>query len=414
VGEREAIAPGGRRVRAGVSALFVTMGLAALPASATADSASVSYRDAGGGQIEATISVTSTSCSTSGYCGWFAYAVERHPTLECRDDTTFIRWVGSLHEGSGTSQETTTFRPFFPRSTRLCILLRNGAGTNPAGETTITLPAGYGAQRSSGNNCSNFSSQASTQYYLYLYPSDPSGLDGDNDGVACEANDCPCGAEYIPPEPEPAPLSTGTSPPSSLPSSGRRQKKRAILPILTARGGCHRVVVSSGSGWTPTAYDDQPFTERIALRLVGQGIHRLLRVPPSRTQPVRWGGLVDGRYRLEAWYPGDRWHRASRTRVMRPRTLFCSRRAIRFRRQLAPSPPVRLPVSRTAPSRARTAPLAEQPRKHLGWRRGDKRNTREGGATVRSDLRNGSRSTAPRRSWNCACSHLGGPILSLQ
>lgn len=309
--------------RAGLATFAVAAGLAAFATPAAADSASISYRDAGGGQIEATINVTSTTCSTSGYCGWFAYAVERHPTLGCRDDTTFIRWVGTLYDDAGNAQATVVFRPFFPRSTKLCVLVHNGAGTNPVGETTINLPSGYGAQRSSGYNCDDFGSQASAQYYIYLYPDDPSGLDGDGDGAACESNDCPCGAEYIPPEPLPTPVSVGASPLPSFP--GTKRRKQAILPILMVRGGCHRIIVSSGDGWTPWAYDDHPFTARIALRLVGQRIHRFLQVPPLRTQPVRWGGLADGRYRLEAWYPGDRWHRASRTRVMRPRVFPCGR-----------------------------------------------------------------------------------------
>jgi hypothetical protein len=49
-------------------------------------------------------------------------------------------------------------------------------------------------------NCSNFPSQLAAQDYLNEWPSDPSRLDGDNDGVACEENPCPCsGGAYIPP-----------------------------------------------------------------------------------------------------------------------------------------------------------------------------------------------------------------------
>lgn len=41
-------------------------------------------------------------------------------------------------------------------------------------------------------NCADFLSQADAQAVLRLDPSDPNGLDGDNDGVACEHLPCPC------------------------------------------------------------------------------------------------------------------------------------------------------------------------------------------------------------------------------
>jgi hypothetical protein len=40
-------------------------------------------------------------------------------------------------------------------------------------------------------NCSDFPSQAAAQAYLRQYPSDPSRLDADNDGIACESNKAP-------------------------------------------------------------------------------------------------------------------------------------------------------------------------------------------------------------------------------
>jgi Excalibur calcium-binding domain len=57
-------------------------------------------------------------------------------------------------------------------------------------------------------DCADFSSQAEAQEYLL--PGDPYALDGDDDGVACEALPCPCASstpEPPPPEPpEEAPL----------------------------------------------------------------------------------------------------------------------------------------------------------------------------------------------------------------
>jgi hypothetical protein len=206
-----------RRVR-GLVILAISVLAVVAPSSAIADSASISAVDAGGGEMRVVADVTSTSCSTFGYCGWFAFAVERHSSLPCREDDAFLTHVGSLRESSGTSHEEWTYEPFFPRVDKICVLVSNAAGVHPVGESLISLPVGYGRQRSSAHNCSFFSSQERAQYYLELYPDDPSGLDGDHDGVACEANTCPCGAEPIPPEPTPAPTPIPVMP--ALPSTG--------------------------------------------------------------------------------------------------------------------------------------------------------------------------------------------------
>jgi hypothetical protein len=209
------------------------------PSTALADSASISAMDAGGGKMKVVAEVTSTSCSTYGYCGWFAFAVERHSSLSCREDDGFLINVGTLAESSGTSREEWTYEPFFPRVDKICVFVSNAAGVRSVGEAIVSLPTGYGRQWSSAHNCSYFSSQERAQYYLELYPDDPSGLDGDNDGVACEANACPCGAEPIPPEPSPAPLAIPAAPaPSSgtdVCAEGHRNLEVAWLRVREAR-----------------------------------------------------------------------------------------------------------------------------------------------------------------------------------
>jgi Excalibur calcium-binding domain len=188
--------------------------------------------------MSATVHVTSTSCSTGGYCGWFGFVLERHSSLPCKDEETFLRHVIPLSEAAGTREESFTFRPFFPREAKLCVYLENGAGVPLAGETTYSMPAGYGDQRSSGYNCSDFATQSAAEYYLELYPGDPSRLDGDHDGIACEDNRCPCGADPIPPEPEPAPppapvmsppAETEAVTPACKEARRNRQKDRALL-----------------------------------------------------------------------------------------------------------------------------------------------------------------------------------------
>jgi hypothetical protein len=286
-----------------------------LPTSALADSVSVTTRDVGGGQIEATIH---SSVSCAGSCAWFGHAVERHSTLACRDDTTFIHWVGEFHEQPGTTDEAVVFRPFFPRFTKLCVFLSSNGGITTA-ETTIALPAGYGVQRSTANNCSNFGRQGAAQYYLFLYPGDPSNLDGDNDGVACEGWPCPCGAEPIPPEPEPAPPPLITLPPTN---------GRAFLPFIsTDTLGCNRLIASAGKeGWTltaPFATEDKPFTSRIELELRGPVTRPVKYVAPGSKRKIKWGWLPAGQYRLAISYPGDEWNLPSRTKILRPVVRRC-------------------------------------------------------------------------------------------
>jgi hypothetical protein len=47
-------------------------------------------------------------------------------------------------------------------------------------------------------NCSDFPSQAAAQAYLRQYPSDPSRLDANNDGIACEDNPAPFDLTPVP------------------------------------------------------------------------------------------------------------------------------------------------------------------------------------------------------------------------
>ena len=73
------------------------------------------------------------------------------------------------------------------------------AGTNPAdldddldGIACETLPAGSGGAGggSVGDlDCADFATQAEAQAVYNQDPSDPHGLDADNDGIACEVND---------------------------------------------------------------------------------------------------------------------------------------------------------------------------------------------------------------------------------
>lgn len=66
--------------------------------------------------------------------------------------------------------------------------------TSVAGATATPFPGTPGDIF----NCSDFPSQAAAQAYLRQFPSDPSHLDADNDGIACENNPAPFDLNRVP------------------------------------------------------------------------------------------------------------------------------------------------------------------------------------------------------------------------
>jgi hypothetical protein len=152
--------------------------------------------DAGSGQMTVSYTVTSTAAAQSGFSGWVAYLAEDHSTRACSVAwANYLRHVVPAQNVAGSVTNTVTFRPFFPRQIKLCVYLSNPAGERAVFEQVVSIPAGYGVQRSTGYNCSHY----------WLYPGDPSGLDADNDGAACESNTGPSPGPPIPPEPTPPP-----------------------------------------------------------------------------------------------------------------------------------------------------------------------------------------------------------------
>ena len=72
-------------------------------------------------------------------------------------------------------------------------------------------------------DCYDFSSQAPAQNYFLSIggpSSDPDGLDGDGDGIACESNPCPCSYSTAPTAPTPpAPSAPPPCDPSTRPAA---------------------------------------------------------------------------------------------------------------------------------------------------------------------------------------------------
>jgi hypothetical protein len=194
---------------------LAVLGLSIAPCAGAAEtfSGSLAVADAGGGSVTVTSTTAESGCTM--YCGWFTHVEERHASLPCVEDQVFLRGVSDFHMTAGPFVESDTFRPFFPREARLC--LYEGSSPTPIAELVYAVPPGDGNQRSTGYNCSSFATQSAAQYYLELYPDDPSRLDADHDGAACESNPCPCGATAIPAEPLPAPIAIPPATPPTPP-----------------------------------------------------------------------------------------------------------------------------------------------------------------------------------------------------
>lgn len=216
-------------VRRGGVAVLVAAACCLVSASAAfADSGSISVSDAGSGEMTVKAEATRSACG-EGLCAWYAIVVERHASLPCANDLVFRAGVVGFAADAGSVRKNFSFRPFFPRQAKLCLYVSPLIGKSElVAETTYKAPDGYGRSRSAENSCEKFESQAAAQYYLYLYPDDPSGLDPDRNGTVCEQNLCPCEAEPIPPEPrvkaDPAPC-----------NKARAKQRQAQVAVRSAR-----------------------------------------------------------------------------------------------------------------------------------------------------------------------------------
>jgi endonuclease YncB( thermonuclease family) len=86
-------------------------------------------------------------------------------------------------------------------------------------------------------DCGHFSTQAEAQAYFISLGGpthDPDRLDGDSDGIACEALPCPCGSgsgAAPPPTPTVVAPPTATPPPTSQPAAATRRSARVVRVI---------------------------------------------------------------------------------------------------------------------------------------------------------------------------------------
>lgn len=95
----------------------------------------------------------------------------------------------------------------------------------------LWLIAPAASAQANDQNCADFASQADAQAHLNADPSDPDNLDGDNDGLACEA--------FL--YPDRPPVTTGggslarTGPTSAVPQAGIAAALLSVGGLLLAR-----------------------------------------------------------------------------------------------------------------------------------------------------------------------------------
>jgi hypothetical protein len=87
------------------------------------------------------------------------------------------------------------------------------------------------AMAQADTDCSDYASQAAAQAALRADPSDPNGLDGDGDGIACESNPAPF-------DRTPVTAASGGAGSSALPLTGSRTPRLVgVASMLMVAGG---------------------------------------------------------------------------------------------------------------------------------------------------------------------------------
>ncbi|MDA0182239.1 Ig-like domain-containing protein [Solirubrobacter phytolaccae] len=131
-----------------------------------------------------------------------------------------------------------------------------------ASATTDPLP--YTGDR----DCDDFSTQAAAQAWMNAHPGDPDGLDGDNDGWACESLRCPCAWSVPVATPMPQPVTTATPTPTPAP---RPAAPKRIAVRLTASG---RLTAPKQLAPGPYRLEISDRSKRHGLKLAGPGVTR--------------------------------------------------------------------------------------------------------------------------------------------
>jgi Excalibur calcium-binding domain len=162
----------------------------ALPAGA-ARAASIditSFSEQPGVSMSAGVSYSWDSCSGSCF-GEYLHAYLTTPGSSCVQGGEPMVAFEPLSSTGGASSRTITFQPRGPEgNVQLCAQVERWDLVSGQFLVAADAAIAYTQGEIPGNiyNCRDFAYQEDAQAYLRKWPTDPSGLDGDNDGVACE------------------------------------------------------------------------------------------------------------------------------------------------------------------------------------------------------------------------------------
>lgn len=184
--------------------------LISAPAKANAASMDVtSFGERPGVSMSATLSYSWDSCGSDCF-GEFLHAYLTTPGSACVQGGEPLVAFESLASAGGSAARTITFLPRGPeRDVQLCAQVERWE-LGPAGQLVVAVDTAIthtqGEIPGDIYNCRNFTYQDDAQDYLRKWPTDPSNLDGDNDGIACE--ELPRRPLPIAPIPQPPPAPT--------------------------------------------------------------------------------------------------------------------------------------------------------------------------------------------------------------
>ena len=122
--------------------LVTVVAALACPGSAWADSGSISNVFSSGSEVFATYTSTSTTCSPSGYCGWFPYGVQSPASAPCTPHTENdgrLTYVGDGYGDPGLGLSEVDVASFLPAllPVKICLYTWRPNGGGPGIETLV-------------------------------------------------------------------------------------------------------------------------------------------------------------------------------------------------------------------------------------------------------------------------------------
>ena len=169
---------------------LLALGVVVVPAG-NARAASIditSFTEQPGVSMTATVSYSWDSCSGSCF-GEYLHAYLTTPGSSCVQGGEPLVAFESLPSTAGSGARSITFLPRGPEGdVQLCAQVERWDLVSGQFLVAVDTAVAHTQGEIPGNiyNCRNFAYQEDAQAYLKKWPTDPSGLDGDNDGVACE------------------------------------------------------------------------------------------------------------------------------------------------------------------------------------------------------------------------------------